>query len=38
MNELEILVMKKARALSQNIYKMLQRISLCDMNRLSIKS
>lgn len=25
--------MKKARVLNQNIYKMLQRISLCDMNR-----
>lgn len=33
MNDLKIPLMKKARVLNQNIYKMLQRISLCDMNR-----
>lgn len=32
-NDLKIPLMKKARVLNQNIYKMLQRISLCDMNR-----
>lgn len=33
LNDLKIPLMTKARALNQNIYKMLQRISLCDMNR-----
>lgn len=33
MKDLKIPLMKKARVLNQNIYKMLQRISLCGMNR-----